>query len=94
MSSQDPITENYFRKAELAEILDVSIRTLDRWEAQRIGPPRFKMGNVLLYPKAAIMKWLEENTREPKRVIHPRSRRTRLARRRREHRRHSPGCSR
>lgn len=58
----DPITDNYYTKTELAERLDKSPRTLDRWAEMREGPPRFRFGNVILYPKAGTLEWIESRT--------------------------------
>ena len=38
--------------------LGVSERTLDRWHALRIGPPRIRMGRRILYRRQALENWL------------------------------------
>lgn len=43
---------------ELAEELKVSRSTLKRWHAQRIGPPRMKIGGRILFSIPAVRKWM------------------------------------
>lgn len=42
------LSEAFFTRAALAKQLGNSVRTLDRWHAQRIGPPRIKRGKLIL----------------------------------------------
>ena len=58
----------YANKARLASILDVSQRTLDRWEARRIGPPKIKIGRLVLYDLASVPEWLASLESRPVRV--------------------------
>jgi hypothetical protein len=39
----------YLKPERLAQILGKSTRTLARWDEQRIGPPKIKIGNQPLY---------------------------------------------
>lgn len=43
---------------ELGAALGVSIGTLQRWARRRIGPPRVKAGNRVLYRREAVHGWL------------------------------------
>jgi len=43
---------------ELAEERGVSLRTVQRERAQRIGPPFIKLGRKIYYRRQAIEKWL------------------------------------
>lgn len=52
-------------KQELAQSLNVSPRTLDRWHARRIGPPRVKVGNLIGYRPEAVTDWLVLNETKP-----------------------------
>lgn len=53
------IEKDYVSKADLAEMLGVSLRTLDRWEFDDIGPRRTKIGRLVLYEKAEVKMWLD-----------------------------------
>jgi hypothetical protein len=53
MTIQDLITEN-----EYAAARSVSVRTVQRERAQRVGPPFIKLGRVIYYRPAAIDAWL------------------------------------
>ena len=49
-----------FRRSELAKRLGVSERTLDRWDADGVGPAgRFKIGSTVLYVADAAEAWLK-----------------------------------
>lgn len=52
-----PNNEN-FTLSELATYLGRSERTLNRWHAHRKGPPRFKIGNLVLFRRAAVEAWI------------------------------------
>jgi predicted DNA-binding transcriptional regulator AlpA len=45
----------------LAGELGISPRTLARWTALRQGPPRVKVGKLVLFRKAAVLDWLQRN---------------------------------
>lgn len=53
MAIQDLIPE-----PEYAEHRGVSVRTVQRERAQRIGPPYIKLGRKIYYRPAAIEAWL------------------------------------
>jgi len=53
MNIQDLITE-----ANYAVARSVSVRTVQRERAQRLGPPFIKLGRVIYYRPAAIETWL------------------------------------
>lgn len=44
---------------ELASELGVARRTVERWHAVRIGPPRIRVGRKVYYRAAAVRMWLE-----------------------------------
>lgn len=48
----------FFREDELAEQLRVTVRTLRRWHALRIGPPRTVVSRSIYYRKQAVLEWL------------------------------------
>ena len=45
-------------EAEFAALRGVSVRTVQRERAQRIGPPFIKLGRKIFYRPAAIEAWL------------------------------------
>lgn len=53
MTLTDLITE-----ADYAAARGVSVRTVQRERAQRIGPPFIKLGKQIFYRPAAIEAWL------------------------------------
>lgn len=53
--------------ADVGSLLGVSLRTLSRWHAQRLGPPRCKVGRTVLYRREAVEHWLRENETSPTR---------------------------
>lgn len=55
MTIQDLIPE-----ADYAAARGVSLRTVQRERAQRIGPPFIKLGRMIYYRPAAIEQWLIE----------------------------------
>lgn len=52
------ILDEYVSPAELAGELKICVRTLDRWDALREGPPRVKIGRRVLYRKSSVAAWL------------------------------------
>jgi hypothetical protein len=50
----------YVTPDQLAQHLGVSVRTLSRWHARRIGPPRCSVGKLILYRIAAVRGWMAE----------------------------------
>jgi excisionase family DNA binding protein len=50
---------------ELAKQLGISVRTLARWHAQRVGPPRCQIGRLMLYQTETVRRWLAEQEQEP-----------------------------
>jgi len=39
-------------------MLGVTVRTLARWNACRIGPPKIKIGKTVLFDLAKVPEWL------------------------------------
>jgi len=57
-----PVPRLALRRAEMAEAIGVSDRTL--WEWTRAGVvPHLRVGGVVLYPVDAIREWLVERSR-------------------------------
>lgn len=59
---------DYLSAARLAEILGVTTRTLHRWDAHRVGPPKIKAGRLVLYDAEKIPAWLESRETRPVRL--------------------------
>lgn len=57
----------HMKPAEVAALLGVSLRTLSRWHALRVGPARCKVGRTVLYRKKAFESWLAQNETHPTR---------------------------
>ncbi len=44
---------------QLATHLGVTTRTLQRWEVERMGPPRVVIGRQVFYRTASVDAWLQ-----------------------------------
>ena len=58
MSTSEPILSDFLTKEELAAELRRNPRTLDRWDALGLGPPRTRVGRRVLYRRASVGRWL------------------------------------
>jgi hypothetical protein len=58
MSSSEPILSEFLTTEELAAELRRNPRTLDRWDALGMGPPRTHVGRKVLYRRTSVQKWL------------------------------------
>jgi hypothetical protein len=58
MSELVPILSEFLTTEELAAELRRNERTLDRWDALGIGPPRTRIGRKVLYRRSSVQKWL------------------------------------
>jgi hypothetical protein len=58
MSNSEPILSDFLTKEELAAELRRNERTLDRWDALGVGPPRTCIGRTVLYRRVSVQKWL------------------------------------
>jgi hypothetical protein len=56
MSEQ--LLDGYLSREQLAKELGKTLRTIDRWETRRIGPPRVVIGRMILYRREAVREWL------------------------------------
>lgn len=64
-------TQERLSRDEAAEYLGVSPRTLDRWHESRIGPPRIKIGRIIMYRRAALEQWILQHEETPVRSKRP-----------------------
>jgi excisionase family DNA binding protein len=49
--------------AQLSALLNISIRTLERWRVEGVGPTYVKAGRRVLYRREDVERWLTEGTR-------------------------------
>lgn len=56
----EPILSGFVTPSLLASQLGISVRTLARWHAMRIGPPRCSVGRLILYRADGVSQWLAE----------------------------------
>jgi predicted DNA-binding transcriptional regulator AlpA len=49
---------DFFTKGQLANELGCAPATLDRWERLKKGPPKTKIGQLVLYRRADVAAWL------------------------------------
>jgi hypothetical protein len=57
----------YVRQQRLATILGVTERTLARWNARGIGPPKITIGKTVLFDLAKVPDWLAARETPPTR---------------------------
>ena len=53
------VLDGYVTRRRLADEFGVSLRTVDRWEALRIGPARTTIGKQVLYRVESVRDWLK-----------------------------------
>ena len=58
VAQPSPILVDHISRESLAEELNVSTRTLDRWHGQRMGPPRCLIGRKVFYRRDSVRGWL------------------------------------
>ncbi len=54
----EELLDGYISREQLAKELGKALRTIDRWETRRIGPPRVVIGRMILYRKETVREWL------------------------------------
>lgn len=59
------IRDDYLTSDAAAEELGVTVRTLQRWAAERTGPARTRVGRKVLYRRAAVEEWLRRAEEMP-----------------------------
>jgi hypothetical protein len=57
----------YVTAERLASMLGVTVRTLARWNASRIGPPKISIGKTVLFDLAKLPDWLATRETHPNR---------------------------
>jgi|GEM_PF-3566129 len=67
MASSQGLFADYLTKKEFCAAVPggpIAERTADHRHARRIGPPRIRVSNVVLYPKARVQAWLDRRLAE------------------------------
>ncbi len=59
------VGRRYITKKRLADMLGKTERTLSRWEALRIGPPRISIGKTVLFDLSKLPEWLASHEAHP-----------------------------
>jgi len=67
MSESLSVLSDYLTRDELATQLNRTVRTLERWESSRVGPPITRMGKTPLYRKESVIDWLASQEQKPTR---------------------------
>lgn len=67
------VLDGFLRREELAQQFGLSARTISRWEALRIGPPRVCVGRTILYNITSVREWLVSREQQ---ASQPRNRRS------------------
>lgn len=59
--SYDPYSDPHSLMAptEVAQMLAVAPKTLERWRYEKVGPPYLKLGNTVRYKRADVIAHLE-----------------------------------
>ena len=52
--------QNLFSVEELAQFLEVSVRSIRRMHAAGAAPPRIRRSRRLMYPVSAVLEWMPE----------------------------------
>lgn len=63
-----PANDRIYSPEELAEYLQVPVRTLYYWRERKTGPKAAAIGKHLRYRASDVDRWLEERTSDPKSV--------------------------
>jgi len=57
---QDPDT--LLREQDAAELLNLSVRTLQSWRIRMAGPPFIQVGRAVRYRRRDLIAWIDANT--------------------------------
>jgi hypothetical protein len=59
MPSDEWVLSGYLNKDQLAQQLNKTTRTIERWARQRIGPPVTRVGRKPFYSIESVRSWLK-----------------------------------
>jgi excisionase family DNA binding protein len=65
MAAMDALLSAYLTRNQLAAELNVTTRTVARWQAQPDGLPFTMLGSRTLYKRASVLAWIESHERQP-----------------------------
>lgn len=57
--SHRPLLADYLTRQQLADELNIDLRTLSRWRWQRKGPPATRVAGRVLFKRADVVAWIE-----------------------------------
>ena len=55
-------TREYFTAAQVADLLQVSQRTVERWAAEDSAIPVLRVGRTVRFPRRELELWLQRRT--------------------------------
>lgn len=58
------ILSDYVTREQLAEELNITKRTLDKWHFLRYGPPKIKIGAYCYYNRGDVSAWIDSLRKE------------------------------
>jgi predicted DNA-binding transcriptional regulator AlpA len=53
--------QNLFSVEELAQFLEISVRSIRRMHAAGVAPPRIRRSRRLMYPVSAVLEWIPQH---------------------------------
>lgn len=56
--SEQSILDEYQTEEDLASELGICVKTLQRWRADKMGPPVTRLGRRILYRRVSVRTWL------------------------------------
>jgi hypothetical protein len=59
-TKQDP--DALLKEREAADLLDLSVRTLQSWRLRLAGPPFVQVGRAIRYRRRDLIAWIDANT--------------------------------
>jgi excisionase family DNA binding protein len=55
-------SEVLLREQDAADLLNLSVRTLQSWRIRMAGPPFVQVGRAIRYRRRDLIAWIEANT--------------------------------
>jgi excisionase family DNA binding protein len=55
-------TDVLLREEDAADLLNLSVRTLQAWRLRRTGPPFVQVGRAVRYRRRDLIAWIDANT--------------------------------
>lgn len=59
-TTPQPVLSQYLTRKQLAAELGVTVRTISRWRWERKGPPAHRVAGRVLFKRADVMEWIEQ----------------------------------